>query len=434
MIGLYLKQAWQLLRQNRLYSCVYIIGTGLAIALTMILVLIYYIKLTPVYPEPYRDRTVVFEHIAITEPRHENFFSGNLSYKAVREYFYPLQSAEVVSAFGAYLEDGFIELPETAEMVPAQIKYTDTGFWKMFDFQFLAGHPFTEADFQSGICSAVLSESLAHRIFGSTDVAGRYFSLNFDEYRVSGVVKDASFATPSTFAQLWIPFTANPDYLKEETQTLGLRGYLTVYILAPSRSAIREVKQEIDEIFRKINSTLDEYEIDQLGYPETYRINVFRENGDKAVDWKEVLKNQGIILLALLLVPAVNLAGMISSRIEKRLPELGIRKAFGVSRKKLLEQLLVENLFLTCLGGLLGLLLSYLLIWYGRNWILSLFDAWPDLIPEGVDTYFTPGMLFSPIVFGITFCVCVILNFFSALFPALRGLNREIVASLHDKN
>ncbi|MCC8188069.1 MAG: FtsX-like permease family protein [Bacteroides sp.] len=125
---------------------------------------------------------------------------------------------------------------------------------------------------------------------------------------------------------------------------------------------------------------------------------------------------------------------MISSRIEKRLPEFGIRKAFGVSRKRLLQQLLVENLFLTCLGGLLGLLLAYLLLWYGRNWILSLFDAWPDLIPEGVDTYFTPGMLFSPMVFGITFCVCFILNFFSALFPALRGLNREIVASLYDKN
>ena len=45
MLKLYLKQAWALLRQNPLFSGLYIAGTGLAIAMTMIVAEIYYVKL-----------------------------------------------------------------------------------------------------------------------------------------------------------------------------------------------------------------------------------------------------------------------------------------------------------------------------------------------------------------------------------------------------
>ena len=37
MIKVYLKQAWELLKQNKLFSMLYIVGTGLAIAMTMLM-------------------------------------------------------------------------------------------------------------------------------------------------------------------------------------------------------------------------------------------------------------------------------------------------------------------------------------------------------------------------------------------------------------
>ena len=36
MYKIYLKQAWALIRQERLFSSVYIVGTGLAISLVMV--------------------------------------------------------------------------------------------------------------------------------------------------------------------------------------------------------------------------------------------------------------------------------------------------------------------------------------------------------------------------------------------------------------
>ena len=56
-IKTYIKQAWALLRQNRLFSALYIVGTGLAVGMTTIMAVIYYVKLAPVYPEVNRFHT-----------------------------------------------------------------------------------------------------------------------------------------------------------------------------------------------------------------------------------------------------------------------------------------------------------------------------------------------------------------------------------------
>ena len=58
MVKIYLKQAWVLLKQNPLFSTLYIVGTGLAIAMTMIVAVIYYVKVAPVYPEVNRMQTL----------------------------------------------------------------------------------------------------------------------------------------------------------------------------------------------------------------------------------------------------------------------------------------------------------------------------------------------------------------------------------------
>ena len=72
MIRIYLKQAWELLKQNKLFSTLYIAGTGLAIAMTMIMAMIYYVKLAPVYPEVNRQNTLY-----LTGSRFEKGPEGN---------------------------------------------------------------------------------------------------------------------------------------------------------------------------------------------------------------------------------------------------------------------------------------------------------------------------------------------------------------------
>ena len=50
MIKQYFKQAWRMMRQNKLFSAIYIGGTAIAIATTTVFAVIYYVKLAPIYP------------------------------------------------------------------------------------------------------------------------------------------------------------------------------------------------------------------------------------------------------------------------------------------------------------------------------------------------------------------------------------------------
>jgi len=428
----YLKQSWQLLKQNKLFSSIYIIGTGLAISMVMVMAIIYYIKIADVYPETNRDRMLVAK--SLTEKSKHSNSNSSFSYRAVKEYFYTLKSPEAVTAiFNAYGSIPYIQLPDNKELLPAQVKYTDNNFWKVFNFSFTDGKPYSQSEFISGIHTLVISESLAKKVFGSVHVVGKALSLDFTEYRVSGVVRDVSYATPVTYAQVWIPYTCRDDYEKG-FGNCGLLGSMQVYILAHSSSDSDKISKEVLDKFYKFNNSQKEVKINLNGQPELYWKSVFRLWSNVAPDWKELIKSNSLLLLLLLLVPAINLASMISSRMDKRLSEMGVRKTFGAPRYILLNQILCENLFLTCLGGVVGLLFSYILVLLGHNWLLSLFDAWATPLPDGIDVAFSTSMLINPTVFIITFVVCLILNLLSAIFPAWISLHKNIVDSLNIKN
>ena len=94
--------------------------------------------------------------------------------------------------------------------------------------------------------------------------------------------------------------------------------------------------------------------------------------------------------------------------------------------------MLGENLVLTLLGGLVGLLLAWSVLVWGRSWIYGF--IFPGIyLQNGPDVLVTAEMLFSPWVFLFAFLICVVLNVASALIPAWNSLRSEIVYSLNQK-
>ena len=95
MIKVYLKQAWELLKQNKLFSMLYIVGTGLAIAMTMIMAVVYYVKIAPVYPEANRMNTLYLSNSKFTQGSGNNTrtMQWAVSYKALQDWFYPVENA-----------------------------------------------------------------------------------------------------------------------------------------------------------------------------------------------------------------------------------------------------------------------------------------------------------------------------------------------------
>jgi len=436
MIRQHIKQAWQMLKQNRFYSTIYILATGLSISLVMVLAIVIYIKIANVYPETNRDRMLIVQYAEIKSDN-GSVSTSRLSMDVIRQCIYPLQTAEAVSAVYGYWGGNAVQPDGSDEQVAASVRYVDTGYWKVFSFNFIEGTPFTEADMESGIRTVVISAPYARKIFGTTEVTGKYISLNFDSYRICGVVEEPSYIADKTFAQLWMPYSAFPGMMPawQADWQKGSLGSFIAYVLAPSEKDIEKVKQEIEGNFKRYASSLEGLTFTIHGQPDRQWQSLFRLSSRLTIDFTQIKLQYLALFLLLLFIPAVSLSGMADSQMGRRLEEMGVRRVFGARSGGLMKQLIAENMLLTFLGGALGLLVSYLLIYFFRRWIIHIGTGqrFVSAVPEGIDVALSPAMMMNFTVFGMALGICLLLNLMATVIPAWRASRREIIYSLNSK-
>lgn len=418
MIKQYLKQALGTLRETPLVSAISILGTALSIAMIMVVVLLFQIKLVGYSPESERGRMLyVYGTKAESMTEQGGANNGQASHRVVKECYYSLQVPEAVTAFT--VENRSVSLPGKRMFEEYSIKYTDPAFWKVFDFAFTAGHPFTEADFQSALPVAVISDRLAATFFGSEEAVGKEIVIDYVEYAVAGVVKEVSRAADDAYADIWLPYTVNPNLM--HTACEGVAGPFRMVMLARSSADFGAIRAELDNQIKRFNAGQKEYSQRILSGPLDRLDLAIGNNGFfMQVTIKDYLLSSGGLLLFLLLIPALNLISVVQSSVQKRSGELGLRRAFGASQFKLVTQILSENMVITLLGSLAGLALSVALLYLCRSFLFN-----RDVMLD-VSMFLKPGFFLSAL------CFATLLNLFSALIPAWRVSRKEIVSALNE--
>ncbi len=125
------------------------------------------------------------------------------------------------------------------------------------------------------------------------------------------------------------------------------------------------------------------------------------------------------IYAILVLLPAINLSSMTRSRLRHRVAEIGVRRAFGAKRIDIVSQLFGENLIITVIGGVIGLILSLIFLLYAFSFLFS--TQGYGLSLEVLDSRPDFGMLFRWKNFFIAFGLCFVLNVLSASVPAWKA-------------
>jgi putative ABC transport system permease protein len=433
MVRQYLKQTWNLLRQEKVFSAIYILGTGLSITVVMAMAIVFYIRIADIYPETNRSRMLIVSR-GVAKLETGGSSSGFISHSFIQTCFKSMKSAEAVCvvSFGNNFGKSYVQLEGSRRQIPVKMLYTDESFWKVFGFRFREGKPYSEAEVQSGIATVVISRSLARRLFGEAEAIGQSLSLDFRLFRVCGVVDDAPWVANNSYAQVWAPYSVDPATAESWGQ-LGFLGSMQAFILTPSALAVGQVKQEALDNFRRFSAQASGgWTLDLIGQPDTYRQRALRTGDDSSPNFFKITALYLLIFLVLLLVPAVSLSGMADSRMERRLAEMGVRRAFGARVSSLMHQILFENFVFTLLGGVAGLLFSYLLILTSNGWLMNIGQSFASLPPERTEAIFTPSMLLNLPVFGIALAVCFLLNLFSALLPAWRSSRHQIVKAINN--
>lgn len=415
MIKQHIKQAVQLLKENRLVSCISIIGTALSIAMVMVVVLLFQIQLSGYYPEYNRDRMLYIQGTEATSKNGTDTNRGGMSAEVVRECFYSLKTPEKVTAI--YSEDLPISLPNKRLFKEYNVKYTDDGFWSIFNFRFITGKPFEKADFLSGIPKAVITDQTARELFGTTDVLGKNIVINFINYSITGVVKEVSRAARDSYAEAWIPYTTK-DQLMSLQYADGVSGGFNVCILAKHSKDFASIRTELKQQTARYNEGKQLYKVGFAENPISRLDIAMGSEGFRKVDYKDFILETGSLVLFMLLVPALNLIGVTQASIQRRKSEVGLRKAFGATYSKLVSQILYENLVITLLGGALGLLFSFGLLNISKDFLLE------------NNTMINSDMLFQPGTFVATLFFVLLMNFLSAGIPALRIAKQPIVEAL----
>lgn len=432
MIKQYFKQGWQLIGQNKFYTAVYVLGTGLAITMVMIMAIVYHIRTANIAPESNRNKMLVIDRAVAKKVIGGGQNSWNMSYQTVKECYYPLTTPRVVSAAANssnlqyVLGNFYATIPGSKDVYASNIYTTDAAFFEIFNYSFIAGKPYSEEEFQSGMHYAILCESLARRLFNSTAVLNKTVLINDVAFTVIGVVKDVSSTLSHAYAELWLPYTAIPA-IKDFNEAGGIVGLFTIYILADSPADFPAIKEEVERNRKKYNTSIAdwEYVIDDRTILTILQSELNKL--DYWADFNTLIIRYGLIAFLFMLVPAVNLSGLTSSRMQERISEIGIRKAFGATKGTLINQILTENLLLTLLGGIVGLITSYLIVYSMRDLFLN--NSWE--ITSNITL--SISMLMNMRVFVYAFSACLLLNILSSYIPIWNATRRPIVQSINDK-
>lgn len=433
------------------FSLLYMAGVAFTVAFTIIYGMLLYAQLGPVYPEYDRSSTMYVKHMVVIQQKY-NRSSNSLGNNFVDEFLRDkIKSAEKMTVSVCWNSSyPMIQTDGHGPEFHAEVRYVDPDFFNFYRYEFKEGKPFSQEDFESGLEVADISEEIAKRLFGSAEEAiGKDVSIDHVNYRVRGVFREGSALNVDSYGEVFLPHSLRSRWNNGYNDKRKYFGNLkaTFKVKEGKEDAFRD---ELRDICRRINAmdttegtfylpgvmshaehVLTDTNI-EWGWDgnddEQFRI---KEASSNFKMWKPFL----IALLVVLVIPALNISGLIGARMDRMASELGVRRCFGANRRKLMEMVLTENLILTIAGGILGLIAAWLISIFAGNFLLQLTPlAYETGFKFGNNASFITGeTAFAPLLFAFALCICVVLNLISAWIPARRALHEQITESINTK-
>lgn len=358
MIKNYIKTAFRTLRRHPGYTAINL--TGLAVGMAACLLMLLFVR---------NEHSVnrAFEKIddlyRVNSIWHEQGDAERLV------SFSPL-AATLVSDFAGVekaIRYTAIDADVLVDGEPSRIStlIAGTGFFSLFDFEFIAGDPLTALIAPN---SAVLTDQEAVRLFGTTDAIGRTLQMvtwageGNKDFKVTGIIKHPAYNSVTYIGQdpqhLILPFSNAQDFFGDAQFDTDWSIYNTVtYVeLAPDANAALLTEQFAPLLSERLPAELKEAVSLKL---EPLRDVYLNENNGTVRELAGLL----LFLAALILgVACFNFINIATAQAMTRGREVGMRRVLGARKGQLVSQYIGEALVLSLGAMLLAVFIAWLVL------------------------------------------------------------------------
>lgn len=191
----------------------------------------------------------------------------------------------------------------------------------------------------------VLGYSVAKEIFGSVkDAYDSTIYIDDREYVVNGVISEVGTVSSgiSPDDSIFIPYSTGVKYI------VGTDVDPTITVIASD-------VDKVDTVMENIQSVLAE------NYPNAeFTITDAGSKMEAASESNNTLTTLLIAMAAIVfIVGGIGIKNVLFVSVKERTKEIGILKAIGCTKKEILIEFLLEACFISILGGILGVLLSF---------------------------------------------------------------------------
>ncbi len=254
---------------------------------------------------------------------------------------------------------------------------------------------------------ALIGPDLATTLFGrTTNLTGQIIRLNGQSFTIIGVLQSkGGTSIGSSDNQVIIPITTARDrVLRRAGETVD-----TIYVQATNSQSMTEASSQISNILRLRHK-------DKVGQ-EDFTVFSQQDILQTATNVTGILTVfLGGIAAISLLVGGIGIMNIMLVSVAERTREIGLRKAVGARNRDILLQFLVESSFLSLMGGLIGILLG---------WLISLIIK---SIASASGTSLNPMVSWNAVLLATLFSAAV--GLFFGIYPARRAARLEPVESL----
>jgi ABC-type antimicrobial peptide transport system permease subunit len=343
----YLKIAWRSLLKNKTSSIINISGlaVGLAIGVLVLLFVLdefsyntFHTNLSDIHLLMKRQKVGNETHIgkSVAGPLASALRTGipEIKYASRQSY----QSQQLINTGDKSLYEKGI--------------YVDPDYFRMMTYPAIAGDPVLAM--QAG--SVVITEQLALKLFGNTDVVGKNITQNNTNFlQIGAVIRDVPENSSEKF-NLVMPFTLLEKENKDLADNWHNNSILT-WVQLQSNVNVAVLNAKLDKLIQEREGSGD---VGLIAYPfkDLWLKGQFNRDGKPGAGRLEAILVITVIGLFVLLIACINFMNLATARSERRSREVGVRKVMGAFRRQVIFQFLCESMLVAVFAMIVGIVLA----------------------------------------------------------------------------